>query len=41
MERYYTPTKVRFYAPMTAAMTRLGRDNMEDMIQYLSSLDTN
>ncbi len=41
MQRYYTPTKVRFYAPMTAAMMQLGRDNMEVVVQYLSSLDTN
>ncbi|MCB1954395.1 MAG: cytochrome c [Rhodocyclaceae bacterium] len=40
MQRYYRPTKVRFYAPMTAAMSQLGQDNMEAVVQYLSSLNT-
>ncbi len=38
LRRYMTMSGERFYPPMTAAVSQLGRDNIELMAEYLSSL---
>ncbi len=38
LKRYLTQSGERFYAPMTAAVTQLGGDNIEAVVAYLASL---
>lgn len=38
LQRYLTQSGERIYAPMTAAVAQLGRDNVDAVVQYLSSL---
>ncbi|WP_234421699.1 c-type cytochrome [Parazoarcus communis] len=38
LTRYLTQSGERFYAPMTAAVTQLGKDNIDAVADYLSGL---
>lgn len=38
LKRYLHPSKERSYGPMTAAVMRLGEENIEPVVDYLSSL---